>query len=53
MKGIQANLKLKGDNIEEPNMYLGAELSKMTNFDGQECWDMSYDKYCTSDVTNV
>ena len=34
-------------------MYLGAELSKMTNVDGKECWDISSDKYCTSAVTNV
>ena len=25
----------------------------MTNVDGQECWAMSYDKYCTAELTNV
>ena len=35
MKRIQAMFKLKGRNIEEPDMYLGADLSKMTNIDGQ------------------
>ena len=25
----------------------------MTNVDGKECWDMSYEKYCTATVTNV
>ena len=25
----------------------------MTNTDGQECWDMPSDKYCTDAVTNV
>ena len=25
----------------------------MTNVDGQECWDMSSEKYCTAAVTNV
>ena len=34
-------------------MYLGAQLSKMTNVDGKYCWAMSSDKYCTSAVTNV
>ena len=37
MKVIQAKFKLKGDKIVESNMYLGAELPKMNNFDGQEC----------------
>ena len=35
-KFIQANFKLKLDNIEEPGMYIGIELSNMTNVDGQE-----------------
>ena len=43
MKGIQAKLKLKRYKIEEPDMYLGADFSKMTNVNGQECWDMSSD----------
>ena len=34
-------------------MHLSAELSNMTNVDGQECWAMSYDKYCTAAVINV
>ena len=34
-------------------MYLGEELSKMTYVDGQECWSMYSDKYCTAAVTNV
>ena len=53
MKGIQAKFKLKGYKIEEHDMYLGAELSNMTNVHGQEYWDMSSDKYCTAAVTNV
>ena len=35
MKGIQDKFKLKGYKIEEPEMYLGEELSNMTNVDGQ------------------
>ena len=53
MKVIQAKLKLKGDNIEEPGMYIGAYLSKMNTVDGQDCWSMSSYKYCTPAVTNV
>ena len=53
MKVIQGKNKLKGDKIEEPEMYLGADLSNMTNADGQECWTMHSEKYCTSAVTNV
>ena len=34
-------------------MYLGSELFNMTNVDGQECWDMSFNKYFTAAVTNV
>ena len=34
-------------------MYLGAELSNITDVDGQECWAMSYDNYCTAAVNNV
>ena len=37
MKGIQDKFKLKGYKIEEPYMYLGAELSKITKTYGQEC----------------
>ena len=35
MKGIQAKFKPKRENIEEPDIYLGPELSNMTNVDGQ------------------
>ena len=34
-------------------MYLGADLSKMTNLNGQEYWDMSSENYCTAAVTNL
>ena len=53
MKGIQAKFKLKGDKTEEPYMYLGKQFSKMTDADSQECWNMSSEKYCTEEVTNV
>ena len=53
MKGIQGKFKLKRGRIEEPDIYLGAELSNMTKVDGQECWDMSSDNYFTAGVTNM
>ena len=53
MKGIQVKFKLKDDKIEEPSMYLGASLSKMTNEENIQCWSMSSDTYCQSAVQNV
>ena len=53
LKQIQAKFKLKDDKMEEPELYLGAELSKMDNEHGDECWAMSSDKYCASMVKNV
>ena len=52
-KGIQAKLKLKGDNIQEPDMCQGKHFSNITNIDGKECWNISSYKYCTEEVTNV
>ena len=34
MKHIHDRLKIKGCKIEEPAMYIGTELSNMTNIDG-------------------
>ena len=48
-----AKLKLKGEKIEEPDMYLGVYLSNITNVNVQECWAMCSDNYCTSAVTNL
>ena len=45
--------KLKNDKIEEPSVYLGAQISKMENSDGQECWVMSADTYCAAMVQNI
>ena len=41
LSGVQLKFKLKDDKMEEPEMYLGADLSKMNNEDGDECWAMS------------
>ena len=53
MKSIQTIFKLGGDKIEKPDMYLGSQLSRMTNVDGQQCRGMFSDKYGTATVTNV
>ena len=44
--------KLKDDKIEEPDVYLGAQLGKMY-VDGTECWTMSAEKYVVASVKNV
>ncbi len=44
--------KLKGDKIEPPDIYLGAQLDKMFIGDA-ECWTMSAEKYVTASVKNV
>ena len=41
---MKKNFKLKGNKMDEPEMYLGAELSKMDNEDGDEYKSMSSDK---------
>ena len=33
---MEKNFKLKGDKMDEPEMYLGAQLSKMDNEDGDK-----------------
>lgn len=53
MSGIQSNFKLKDDKIVEPDMYLGAQLSKMVTAEGVECWTASSEKYCRASVENV
>ena len=43
MVGIKDTFKLKDDKIAEPDIYLGAELSKLDNVDGDTCWTTSSD----------
>jgi hypothetical protein len=52
MKGIQATFKLKDDKIEEPEMYLGAQLSQKI-ISGVECWTMSSEQYIKAAIANV
>ena len=44
---------MKDDKIEEPDIYLGASLSRMNNDTGKACWAISSDKYCATAVANV
>jgi hypothetical protein len=44
---------LKDDKIAEPDVYLGATLSKMKLANGKECWTMSPEQYVKAAVTNV
>ena len=53
LKGIQTVFKLKGDKMEPPEVYLGAELANMVTADGVDVWTMSSDKYCKAAVENV
>ena len=53
MNGIKEKFKIKNDKIEEPDIYLGASITKMMNNNGSECWAMSSDSYCSSLVKNV
>ena len=50
---IQEDFKFKDGKIEEPDTYLGGDLSKIANTDGKLCWSMSADKYCMALVKNV
>ena len=53
MDGIKSKFKLKGDKTEQPDYYLGADLSLMDNVDGDQCWSMSSDKYCIALIKTV
>ena len=52
MAGIQATFKLKDDEIEKPENYLGAQLSQKV-IDGRECWSMSSEQYIKAAIANV
>ena len=53
MNGIQQKFKLKDNKIEEPSVYFGVSLTKMTNNNKDECSAMSYDQYYQAAVKNV
>ena len=53
MKNIQEDFKLKDDNIEPPDVYLGATIAKMKLESGNYCWIMSPEQYVKLAVTSV
>ena len=53
LERIKEKFKLKNDSMDEPDIYLGASLSKIDNEEGDECWAMSSDQYCAAFVANV
>ena len=52
LQALQKYFKLKEDKIEQPDMYLGAEIGKMQS-EGGEFWTMSGEKYVKSAVKNL
>ena len=51
--GITAVFKLKNDKAEVPDMYLGAQIEKVTSNEGTTCWTMSSVKYLKAAIDNV
>ena len=52
LQSQQRQFKLKGDKIEPPDMYLGAQLGTM-QVEGNERWFMSSEKYVKSAIQNI
>ena len=52
LQSLQGQFKLKGDKIEPPGMYLGAQLGTM-QVEGDEGWFMSSEKYVKPTIQNV
>ena len=52
LQSLQGQFKLKGDKIEPPGMYLGAQLGTM-QVEGNEGWFMSSEKYVKSAIQSI
>ena len=52
LQSLQPHFKLKGDKLEPPDMYLGAQLGTM-QVEGNERWFMSSEKYVKSAIQNI
>ena len=52
LQSLQGQFKLKGDKIEPPDMYLGAQLRTM-QVEGNNGWLMSSEKYVKSAIQNI
>ena len=53
MKDLGQGIKFKGDKIEPPTSYLGAQLSCKKLLNGKLVWCVSSDKYVNAAVRNV
>ena len=49
----QEGFKLKDENIEPPDVHLGATLAKMKLESGKYCWTILPEQYVKAAVTNV
>ena len=52
LKNVQDTFKFKDDKIDKPDVYLRAQLDKMS-VDGFEGWTMSSEKYVKSAIENI
>ena len=52
LKSVQDTFKFKDDKIDDPDVYLGAQLDKIS-VDGFEGWTMSSEKYVKSAIKNI
>ena len=52
LKSVQVTFKFKDDKIDKPDVYLGAQLDKMS-VDGFKGWTMSSEKYVKSAIENI
>jgi hypothetical protein len=52
MNGIKGTFKLKGNKIEVPTHYLGAQISQK-RIGGISCWTMSSEQYIKAAIANV
>ena len=52
LKSVQDTFKFKDDKIDKPDVYLGAQLDKLS-VDGFEGWIMSSEKYVKSAIENI
>ena len=52
LKSVQATFKFKDDKIDKPDVYLRAQLDKMS-VDGFEGWTMSSEKYVKAAIENI
>ena len=52
LRSLQGQFKVKGEKIEPPDMYLGAQLGTM-QVKGNDGWFMSAEKYIKSAIQNI